>query len=842
MLPRQSLVEPSVDSRAGRAPPLDKVGMGQLLGNPVPLEYEPWRVDSRPETTRVGPGARLLRDLATNVHLLWQDEMTDPAYTFIWLPSIQTEEDTESLTDMNPNNQECNMLSGGILARRPSCKKTGITEGDTDEPNCVDIQTLADMLYAEINYRLGSYGSVVTMHATLDKFGIRSTTHTPPENPVHPMMRREQFAETNANTDDRNILASHARVEEKVRDLVLGYQSVLRTWANGLLREARDDLEALCKNTLVCHKQEPHVESECNAYCMEYGGVPMARLRFLIFANAGYVHMAAVGDQTLVGLELDLARAPVGPDAEEALSKALILLTAALQFDTAGAAHYLTIGHCALLLGQLDVAMSALCSGIGPIPERLGPRCLQSHQELQSCTRLEQIISKRFGPRQWWCAKAIVQTSLVRGDVELAFSIVNRVAELNPDLSHSLLLPPNLWPPVPAPLPAASVLRALDSLVLPNYPGAGEIKEAPVLNIRVDSNRISLIELGIGIIDLFEQSIKSAPETVPFALHTRVDFAIREESATRTNGIALADPMQQVICCVVTKADGFSNTVNDGGCVDSGNVATEQPSICAATDDATDADQDHVSADEADIGCQLKSNKRRESVSGDDMPAKRRSTRFIERASLGVPGSVSNAGQNSAALSLSAGRTSAARISQRRVLALSLDAIESPAYCRARDLASAWFVAAGAATQSEFSDAMSASTFVVSAAAQKVHSGRGVSTKSSVPQSTPGGGAANDDDDKAEWGLADVCSNSKGTSVERFPLTEQRSSDDGNADSQYMDSLKALFKSRSTPEAANQPALDDIVVLGESITSGECQAVLEDNCGVVDLLLRFTET
>ncbi|KAJ2817071.1 hypothetical protein FBU31_006350 [Coemansia sp. 'formosensis'] len=190
MLPRQSLVEPSVDSRAGRAPPLDKVGMGQLLGNPVPLEYEPWRVDSRPETTRVGPGARLLRDLATNVHLLWQDEMTDPAYTFIWLPSIQTEEDTESLADMNPNNQECNMLSGGILARRLSCKKTGIIEGDTDEPNCVDIQTLADMLYAEINYRLGSYGSVVTMHATLDKFGIRSTTHTPPENPVHPMMRR----------------------------------------------------------------------------------------------------------------------------------------------------------------------------------------------------------------------------------------------------------------------------------------------------------------------------------------------------------------------------------------------------------------------------------------------------------------------------------------------------------------------------------------------------------------------------------------------------------------------------------------------------------------------------
>ncbi|KAJ2021172.1 phosphate metabolism protein 7 [Coemansia sp. S680] len=189
-LPHQLLIDSSVDSHSGRAPPLDKVNMEQLLGSAAPLAYEPWRVDPRPETARVGPGARLLRDLATNTPLLWQDEMTDPGYVFIWLPVIQIEDDTELLADMHPTNQECNMQTGGILEHRLSCKKTGIVEGNKEEPNWIDIQTLADMLYAEIDYRLGSYGCVVTMHAVLDKLGIRASTPTRPENPVHPMMRR----------------------------------------------------------------------------------------------------------------------------------------------------------------------------------------------------------------------------------------------------------------------------------------------------------------------------------------------------------------------------------------------------------------------------------------------------------------------------------------------------------------------------------------------------------------------------------------------------------------------------------------------------------------------------
>ncbi|KAJ2744372.1 phosphate metabolism protein 7 [Coemansia sp. BCRC 34301] len=190
-LPRQSYMDSSADSCAERTRPAEKIGMAQLLGTATPLAYEPWRVDLRPETAQVGPGARLLRDVATNTPLLWQAEMTDPGYVFIWLPDIQTEEDGDLSAAVAPANLNRSMLSNGYLEHRPSCKKTvDVAEEDMCEPSFMGVQTLADMLYAEINHRLGSYGSVVTMHAVLEKRGIRATTLTRPEKPVHPMMRR----------------------------------------------------------------------------------------------------------------------------------------------------------------------------------------------------------------------------------------------------------------------------------------------------------------------------------------------------------------------------------------------------------------------------------------------------------------------------------------------------------------------------------------------------------------------------------------------------------------------------------------------------------------------------
>ncbi|KAJ2498272.1 hypothetical protein IWW47_003503 [Coemansia sp. RSA 2052] len=190
-LPRQSYIDSSTDNHAERARPEEKLGLEQSLGTAIPLAYEPWRVDPRPETARVGPGARLLRDVATNAPLLWQEEMIDPGYVFIWLPDIQMEDDGDLSAAVAPANLECSVQSGGHPERRLSCKKAvDVIEDGTSDPSRVDVQLLADMLYAEINHRLGSYGCVITMNAVLDKLGIRATTSTRPESPVHPMMRR----------------------------------------------------------------------------------------------------------------------------------------------------------------------------------------------------------------------------------------------------------------------------------------------------------------------------------------------------------------------------------------------------------------------------------------------------------------------------------------------------------------------------------------------------------------------------------------------------------------------------------------------------------------------------
>ncbi|KAJ2906991.1 hypothetical protein GGI21_003968, partial [Coemansia aciculifera] len=558
-LPRHSYAEPATDNRAELAQPTDKISMEQLLSTTTPLVYEPWRVDPRPETAKVGPGARLLRDVDTNTPMLWQDEMTDPGFAFIWLPDVHTENDGDLTAATVPANTECIMPSGGNLERRPSCKKAVDTvEDGAGDARCFDLQTIADMLCAEINYRLGSYGCVVTMHAVLDKLGIRATTPTRPEKPVHPMMRRVslvQFADTAADTGEPNALgASLARVEERVCNVMLAFQAALMAWAKGLTHDARDGLEKLCENDLVCCEQEPHIENECNAYCAEYGSVSMARLRYLIFANTGYVHIAITGEQPLASFdeagmestESDLARAPVRPEAEEALRKAMTLMTSALQLGPAETAHYLAMGQCAMLLGQLDLAMSAFASGVGPVQGSLEPHPLPSNLGAQCCTGLEQVINKRFGPLQWRCVRAIVQASLARGDAELAFRIVNKVAELSPDLSHSLILTPNLQPS--ASLPVATLL-SLNMLAAPpvSLPRRVKTSDAPVLSLRANAGCVSLAELGTAILSLFDESIESDADVSSATLYSRVGFTISESITSDSDGEAPIGPTRDAL-------------------------------------------------------------------------------------------------------------------------------------------------------------------------------------------------------------------------------------------------------------------------------------------------------
>ncbi|KAJ1651337.1 hypothetical protein GGF38_005614, partial [Coemansia sp. RSA 25] len=356
-------------------------------------------------------------------------------------------------------------------------------------------------------------------------------------------------------------------------------------------------------------------------------------------------------------------------------------------------------------------------------------------------------------------------------------------------------------------------------------------KDIIMLNIRSDNDRVSLTELGTVLLKLFEESTSDVASA---AFYSRVDVAISESTTANTDGIALADSTQNAVSHMEVDAGSCA------GSVDGTNISAEKPPNDIAPAGTISTERDHTSADEAGSSCATKGSKRRESLSGDEMPAKRRSTRFIERASSGVPGNVSSAGPSATAPGSSASRAVAIRSGHRRVPALLLDAIESPAYARARSSAIAWFEATGQASQSEFMATQSASAFVAAAAAQQTCLARGTSSKSNMPQGTLGC------DDKAEWGLPGVGGKDKGATSKHSPPLDTHaeclSNGDANVESRYIESLTARIKSRSAPKVAGHLASASSAIADICITSSECQAVLMDNHGTVDLLLRFIGT
>ncbi|KAJ2891744.1 Histone transcription regulator 3, partial [Coemansia aciculifera] len=88
----------------------------------------------------------------------------------------------------------------------------------------------------------------------------------------------------------------------------------------------------------------------------------------------------------------------------------------------------------------------------------------------------------------------------------------------------------------------------------------------------------------------------------------------------------------------------------------------------------------------------------------------------------------------------------------------------------------------------------------------------------------------------AGWGLDGIRGQSKGATAKDLSIL------DTSAGNQYIDSLTALIMSRLAPGATGHLALEAPAVAELRITSGECHAVLADNHGAVDLMLRFIDT
>ncbi|KAJ2396235.1 hypothetical protein GGI05_001219, partial [Coemansia sp. RSA 2603] len=209
------------------------------------------------------------------------------------------------------------------------------------------------------------------------------------------------------------------RIEEQVRLIVQDYKTGLQLWSNGLIADAISAFDRLSGNSFITNVQPPDIESECNAYSKECGGVSMDRLRSLVFTSSAILRIT---DDPFLAEALGSPQIDASTLSNNDATKNDILCTAldqllkATEFERGDASQHLMIGQCAMLLGQLDIAISAFGKG-------LGSDILQSAVGTHEHT----VTSRVLRPRQWWCAQEMVRAALMRGDADLALNIVERI-------------------------------------------------------------------------------------------------------------------------------------------------------------------------------------------------------------------------------------------------------------------------------------------------------------------------------------------------------------------------------------------------------------------------------
>ncbi|KAJ2623772.1 Histone transcription regulator 3 [Coemansia spiralis] len=469
------------------------------------------------------------------------------------------------------------------------------------------------------------------------------------------------------------------RIEEQIRNLVDEYKVALKAWADGQLEEAFRKFDALCNHSLLSQPQETPIEQECTAYSSEYGGMDINYLRALVFMNAGRLHIISNGGpdvctslESLGNLEsIDSQTAPLFNN-KAVLRKAFAFFMEALRFGNADASRYLAIGQCALLLGQPDVAISAFMNKLGLLQQAKSPPT-----DTQSKDWV--LFNRNSGPHQWWCIRAVIKALLKRGDMELACSIINRVAGAYPD--HSQALSRDIGIELAETRPTILALPALPDLLLPSVSATPDSSDEDlfVLHIKTYKNTIPLEKLGREILSLYNRYASVSSKSSEDMLFTHVQFSINQVKHPE----ASTDP----VCASDEIADGSLGSV-----VEDGNIK-----LSDATN-ATSNGPDESGGDESTRGV-----KRRGSQSEDEIPVKRRSTRFIERATLGSMGSSSGTGvSNQVQGAVGSTRTAPSRSNVRRALTMAFEPIESPAMQTGCELANTWLQAIGAVENNGF--------------------------------------------------------------------------------------------------------------------------------------------
>ncbi|KAJ2723538.1 Histone transcription regulator 3 [Coemansia sp. Benny D115] len=511
--------------------------------------------------------------------------------------------------------------------------------------------------------------------------------------------------------------AGEQRIEEHVCRLIQEYKQAMLLWSKGQIAEVQAQLDKLLEDPLIAETQELHVESECTAYCREHGGVSMGRLRSLVHTNAGMAKIA--GDTSLskhIGSpNIDFAQ--LASVSGKVLCEALEHLTEAVRLGKGNASHYLVIGQCAMLLGQLDVAVDAFRRGFE------GPR-----------------ISGRLGPGQWWCVQEMVRAALLRGDPDLACDIVDRVATEWPDMAK--LLNKSIGrPEADGRVPTAPVLR-VGVAALPTVEFGEQHAAETSRDLRVISRdgRVYLAQLGEAIVGAFEHAME-----VGDGLHGAVKYVIEEINAPKSVQIV--------------------------------------PEMASAPEEPVESANDSAECEENETGDQEdgahKVSSKRSAMdidSGDEVPIKRRSNRFIERATHSV----------AAGPSLVSTKSVSSSCQQSRTLTMCIEPVVTELSTQARGAAFAWLDGDFGNDEARFTELMFAAKTKAAEAATKT--GR-IKSKASLEA----------------WGLGEA---SKGRP--------------------YIEELKSTL----VPLAAS----DDI---SYTVDLEACVEALDSNTGILDLLQRL---
>ncbi|KAJ2795747.1 hypothetical protein H4R20_005774, partial [Coemansia guatemalensis] len=455
------------------------------------------------------------------------------------------------------------------------------------------------------------------------------------------------------------------------------------------------------------------------------------------------------------------------------------------------------MGQCAVAVGQHDIGILAFQRALGAINANEG-----SGTGDKSCQ-----TGNRWRPLQWWSARAAVQTALLRGDVDVASDVIASASKQSRQQAQVLQQVVDgavVNVSQPRVLCTKGVLRREDS----NTRCIAGPCNAVV--VRAIDGRVPLAAMGEAIMTFYQQTAMEDMATGGRRLLEQVAFAIDADG------------------CKATVANATSvEAVDIGSRLESGMIG----SSFAKDNGASQALAEASGQGSGDTGDNEERgrHKRQSSSSGDDMPAKRRSTRFIERTGSNSATGVHGAGGSGMGVGVAGRATASVRNGVRQGRGMTLEATDSDAFRQGYEATSSWFEAIGVMSGDEFADAFEKSSSVMDACSRQCTASRG-----RRPQLH--GARENDSSAASDWclhaGGVDSISGDGDRVAAVLRMIEEM-------DSKYGALSRAHVCRQYQTREVNSEGTE--ISQEPTLSVGQCQEVLRENGNVFEVLARFVD-